>query len=167
MKRKRVAKIVDWHDLDMWGHINFPLSIKWIVIFVTSKRFFWCLENMYVHFLHSGLNTAWHFWFSTRFSCCLKIKSVENILRYFPGQFLQIIKYVAKPRENIWNCSIKHPKIFKTDFIFKQQKIKFKPECQVWSCYYATGGFVAVLGDFYTEMRPQYEKILLSSTRPF
>ena len=30
--------------------------------------------------LHSGLNPAWHFWLSTRFSCCLKMKSVENIL---------------------------------------------------------------------------------------
>ena len=29
--------------------------------------------------LHSGLNPAWHFWLSTRFSCCLKMKSVENI----------------------------------------------------------------------------------------
>ena len=24
--------------------------------------------------LHSGLNPAWHFWLSTRFSCCLKMK---------------------------------------------------------------------------------------------
>ena len=36
--------------------------------------------------LHSGLNPAWHFWLSTRFSC-LKMKSVENILGYIREQF--------------------------------------------------------------------------------
>ena len=30
---------------------------------------------------------------------------------------------------------------------FEQQKIEFKPECLVWSCHYATGCFVAFLGD--------------------
>ena len=33
------------------------------------------------------------------------------------------------------------------DFNFMQQKIKFKPECLAWSCHYATGCFVAFLGD--------------------
>ena len=37
--------------------------------------------------LHSGLNPAWHFWLSTKFSCCLKMKSVENILGYIREQF--------------------------------------------------------------------------------
>ena len=37
--------------------------------------------------LHSGLNPAWHFWLSTRFSCCLKMESVENILGYIREQF--------------------------------------------------------------------------------
>ena len=32
-------------------------------------------------------------------------------------------------------------------FILRQQKIKFKPECLAWSCHYATGCFVAFLGD--------------------
>ena len=32
--------------------------------------------------LHSCLNLAWHFWLSTRFFCCLKMKSFENILVY-------------------------------------------------------------------------------------
>ena len=38
-------------------------------------------------FLHSGLNSAWHFWLSTIFSCCLKMKSVENILGNIREQF--------------------------------------------------------------------------------
>ena len=37
--------------------------------------------------------------------------------------------------------------MFKTDFIFRQLKIEFKPECLAWSCHYATGCFVAFLGD--------------------
>ena len=32
-------------------------------------------------------------------------------------------------------------------FIFRQQKIKFKPKCLAWSCHYATGCLVAFLGD--------------------
>ena len=45
--------------------------------------------------------------------------------------------------------------MFKTEFISRQKKIKFKPECEAWSHYYATGCFVAFLGDFFLniEMR--------------
>ena len=93
--------------------------------------------------MHSGLNPAWHFWLSTRFSCCLKMKSVENILGYIREQFYRFSRG-CKPRENLWNCSRKYPKIFETNFIFRQQKIEFK--CQAWSCYYATGCFVEFLG---------------------
>ena len=42
---------------------------------------------------------------------------VQNILGYIRGQFYTLFK----------NCSKKYPK---TDFIFRQQKIEFKPECQ-------------------------------------
>ena len=97
--------------------------------------------------LHSGLNPAWNFWLSTRFSCCLKMKSVENILGYIWEQFYRFLRG-CKPREYLWNCSIKYPQIFKTYFIFRQQKIELN-QCQAWSCYYATGCFVAVWGDFF------------------
>ena len=50
--------------------------------------------------LHSGLNPAWHFWLSTRFSCCLKMKSVENILGYIREQFYRFSRG-CKPRENL------------------------------------------------------------------
>ena len=93
-------------------------------------------------FLHSGLKTAWHFCLSTRFSCCLK-----NILGYIRGQF--------------YRFSGKYPKMFKTDFIFRQQKIEFKPECQACSCYYATGCFLAFLK---SEMRPKYDELILFSS---
>ena len=64
--------------------------------------------------LHSGLNPAWHFWLSTRLSCCLKMKSVENILGYIREQFYRFSRG-CKPRENLWNCSRKYTKMFKTD----------------------------------------------------
>merc|ERR1711894_725262 len=71
--------------------------------------------------LHSGLNPARHFWLSTRFSCCLKMKSVENILGYIQEQFYRFSRG-CKPRENLCNCSRKSPKIFETYFIFRQQQ---------------------------------------------
>ena len=83
--------------------------------------------------LHRGLNPAWHFWLSTRFSCCLKMKSVENILGYVREQFYRFSRG-CKPRENI----------------FRQQKIEFIPECLALSCHYVTGCFVAFLGDIST-----------------
>lgn len=60
--------------------------------------------------LQSDLNPAWHFWFSTRFSWCLKMTIVEFILGYF--------------RKNLWNCLREYPNIFKTDFILTQQEIE-------------------------------------------
>ena len=64
---------------------------------VCSNILTYDIENLYVFKLHnlhliyakrtihstlmySGLNLAWRFWLSTRFSCYLKIESVENIL---------------------------------------------------------------------------------------
>ena len=76
--------------------------------------------------LHSGLNPAWYFWLSTKFSCCLKMKSVENILGYIREQFYRFSRG-CKPRENLWYCSRKYSKIFETYFIFRQQKIELKP----------------------------------------
>ena len=107
-----------------------------------------CIKNSIL--LHSGLNPAWHFWLSTRFSCCLKMKSVENILGYIREQFYRFSRG-CKPRENLWNCSRKYPKMFETYFIFRQQKSSWN-HCQAWSCYYATGCFVAFLGDFFEQL---------------
>ena len=84
--------------------------------------------------LHRGLNLAWHLWLSTRFSRCLKMKLVEICLGYIQGQFYRFSRG-CKPQENFWNCSIKYPKMFITDFIFRKQNIEFKPECQAWACY--------------------------------
>ena len=94
---------------------------------------------IYSMLLHSGLNWDWDFWLPTRFSCCLKMKSVENILGYIQEQFYRFSRG-CKPRENLWNCSRKYPKMFENYFIFRQ----------AWSCcYYATGCFVKFLGDFF------------------
>ena len=100
--------------------------------------------------LHSGLNPAWHFWLSTRFSCCLKMKSIENISGYIREQFYRFLRG-CKPRENLWNRSRKYPEIFETYFIFRQQKTSLN-RCQAWSCYYATGCFVEFLGNFLAQL---------------
>ena len=55
--------------------------------------------------LHSGLNPAWHFWLSTRFSCCLKMKSVENILGRQTIE--KIPKKRPKPSWQLCNFSVK------------------------------------------------------------
>ena len=99
--------------------------------------------------LHSGLNPAWHFWLSTRFSCCLKMKSVENILGYIREQFCRFSRG-CKPRENLWNCSRKYTKMFKTDSFLGNTKIEYKPECLAWSSHYATRCFVAFFGGIST-----------------
>ena len=79
--------------------------------------------------LHSGLNPAWHFWLSTRFSCCLKMKSVENILGYIREQFYRFSRG-CKPRENLWNCSRKYTKMFKTDSFLGNKKLSLNQN--VW-----------------------------------
>ena len=63
--------------------------------------------------LHSDLDPAWHFWLSTRFSCCLKMKSVENILGYIWG-----------------NCSRKYTKMFKIDSFLGNKKLSLNQN--VW-----------------------------------
>ena len=117
--------------------------------------------------LHSGLNPAWHFWLSTRFSCCLKMKSVENILGYVREQFYRFSRG-CKPRENLWNCSRKYTKMFKTDsFLGKKNWVQTRmfgvimPLCNRMFC--------CIFGwYFYIEIRLKYEKIiLLSSSRAF
>ena len=79
--------------------------------------------------LHSGLNPARHFWLSTRFSCCLKMKSVENILGYVWEQFYRFSRG-CKPRENLWNCSRKYTEMFKTDSFLDNKKLSFNQN--VW-----------------------------------
>ena len=120
-----------------------------------TTRTFDCYNSI---LLHSGQNPAWHFCLSTRFSFCLKMKSVENIR----GQIYRFTRG-CKPREYLWNCSRKYPKMFKTGFIFRQQKN------QVWTrmsrvmmllCI-ATGCFVAFLGDFILKKRPKYKKEII------
>ena len=63
--------------------------------------------------LHNGLNPAWHFWLSSRFACCLKMKSVENILGCI-----------------LWNCSRKYAKMFKTNSFLGNKKLSLNQN--VW-----------------------------------
>ena len=79
--------------------------------------------------LHSGLNPALHFWLSTRFSCCLMMKSVENILGYIREQFYRFSRG-CKPRENLWNRSRKYTKMFETDSFLGNKKLSLNQN--VW-----------------------------------
>ena len=47
------------------------------------------------------------------FSCCLKMKSVENIFGHIGEQ----------PLENLWNCLGKYTKMFKTDSFLDNKKL--------------------------------------------
>ena len=89
-------QILTWnHQLLIW----FLCSIHWInwiqklklkiYFFVDILTFYTLLIERTRNsiLLRSGLNPAWHFWLSTRFSCSLKMKSVENILGYIWEQF--------------------------------------------------------------------------------
>ena len=85
------------------------------------------LHSTYLHnsiLLHSGLNPALHFLMTRRLSCCQKMKSVENILGNILGQFYRFSRG-CKPSENLWNCSRKYTKMFKTDS-FLGNKIIYK-----------------------------------------
>ena len=73
----------------------------------------WPTPRDIIILLHSGLNPPWHFWLSTRVSCCLKMKSVENILGYIREQFYRFSRG-CKPRENLRNFSRKYTKMFKS-----------------------------------------------------
>ena len=53
--------------------------------------------------------------------CCLKMKSVSSILGYFLEQFQRFSRGL-QPLENLQNCSRIYPKMFSTDFIFRQQE---------------------------------------------
>ena len=61
----------------------------WQIFALTSK-----MGQINSILLHSGLNPTWHFWLSTRFSYCLKMKSVENILGYIAEQSLKLFKKI-------------------------------------------------------------------------
>ena len=89
----------------------------------------WFIGGINSILLHSGLNPAWHFWLSTRFSCCLKMKSVENIFGYIREQFYRFSRG-CKPRENLWNCSRKYTKMFKTDSFLGNKKLSLNQN--VW-----------------------------------
>ena len=80
------------------------------------------------------LHPAWHFWLATRFSCCLRIKSVENILGYIQEQFYRFSRG-CKPLENLWNCSRKYTKMFKTDSFLGNKKLSLN---QKVCCDHAT-----------------------------
>ena len=79
--------------------------------------------------LHSGLNPAWQFWLSTRLSCCLKMRSVENILGCIREQFYRFSRG-CKPRENLWNCSRIYTEMFKTDSFLGNKKLSLNQN--VW-----------------------------------
>ena len=109
-------------------HLILKQIIQRLSILIDKKS--WIKVGQWINsiLLHSGLNPAWHFWLSTRFSCCLKMKSVENILWCIGEQFYRFSRG-CKPRENLWNCSRKYTKMFKTDSFLGNKNIEFQSKC--------------------------------------
>ena len=121
------ARAILWNQLQ-WINQFFASRVKFRYLSSEIDLSFNWLSNLSelksLHnsiLLQSGLNPAWYFWLSTRFSCCLKMKSVENILGYIREQFYRFSRG-CKPRENIWNCSRKYTKMFKTDSFLGNKK---------------------------------------------
>ena len=56
-------------------------------------------------------------------------KSVENILGYIREQFYRFSRG-CRPRENLWNCSRKYTKMFKTDSFLGNKKLSLNQN--VW-----------------------------------
>ena len=97
---------------DIFGQRAFLLYCDGVILPAENVNIISCLCDQWpwlkgFHWRHrisilldSGLNPAWHFWLSTIFSCCLKMKSVENILGYFLEQF-KIFSRGLQPLENL------------------------------------------------------------------
>ena len=110
------------HEFTSWFHclFNYRVVCQWRISLIPHGISI---------LLHSDLNPTWHFWLSTRFSFCLKMKSVENILGYIREQFYRFSRGF-KPRENLWNCSRKYTKMFKTDSFLGNKKLSLNQN--VW-----------------------------------
>jgi hypothetical protein len=86
-----------------WGNLCHVISIIYSFFFASTLASIWLCNWFKISsinnsiLMHSSLNLVWHFWLSTRFSCCLMMKSVENILGYIRQQFYRF------PR----GCSVK------------------------------------------------------------
>ena len=76
--------------------------------------------------------------------CCI-VAWIQPDISGCQQDFLEQFLRISRGWQPLENCSRIYPKMSSTNFIFKQQKIEFLN--QVWSCYYATGCFVAFLGD--------------------
>ena len=91
-------------------------TTRLFIVAARDQKFVWSLEIVFCSI------EAWiqpgHFWLATRFSCCLKMKSVENILGYI------------QPQENLWNCSRKYTKMFKTYSFLGNKRSSFNQN--VW-----------------------------------
>ena len=101
--------------------------------------------------LHSGLNPAWHFCLSTIFSCCLKMKSVKNIFGYIWEQLYRFSRG-CKPWENLWNCSRKYTKMFKTAPFLGNKQLSFDTSEGKKLSYFQDGYFFKILwGGFMSQ----------------
>ena len=76
--------------------------------------------------------------------CCI-VAWIQPDISGCQQDFLEQFLRISRGWQPLENCSRIYPKMSSTNFIFKQQKIEFLN--QVWSCYYATGCFVAFLDD--------------------
>ena len=117
--------------------------------------------------LHSGLNPAWFFFGCQKdFLVVWRWIQLRTFWGIFENNFTDFLRG-CKPWKNIWNCSKKYPKMFKTDSILGNKKTSLNQN--VW-CDHATINiiFFTFLGDISMLNQAEiWKNILLSSSRAF
>ena len=95
------------------------------------------------------------------------MKSVENILGYIREQFYRFSRG-CKPRENLWKCSRKYTKMFKTSSFLSNKKLNLNQRMFGVIMPLYNRMFCCIFGwYFYIEIRLKYEKIFCSALEIF
>ena len=121
-----------------------PAVMDQVMWRISDYQVFWYRNSI---LLHSGLNPAWYFWFVNKIFLLSEDEISWEHFRVNSRTILQIFERL-KPQENLWNCSWKYTKMFKTDSFLGNKKLSLNQN--VWHDHYATGCFVAFLGDIST-----------------
>ena len=100
-----------WLVLSAWWHFYSNMRLLWPLLeglWPTWHTLAFC--TMEESHLWKSISILLHSYL--KIFCCLKMKSVENILGYIREQFYRFSRG-GKPWKNIWNCSRKYLKMEK------------------------------------------------------
>ena len=97
--------------------------------------------------LHSSLNPARHFCCQQDFLVVWRWNQLRTFQGIFENNFIDFREAVSLEKifEIVQENTLKCSKLIS----FLGNKKSSWNHCQAWSCYYATGCFVAFLGDFF------------------